>query len=320
MSTLSNFFKRADPVGGPVICRPAVKEEFFPALRLILGSGGRPADDELVTNFLRFAFQRNIAPQDIWVAVDGRRLVWAILPMVSPGRSMLLFASSCIAPAIRADARRLIETVCSVYQKQIHLAQVLIDPAEPATANLYHSCHFKMMAELIYLQTTLRNHLHPSTPPTGFTWQTYSPALHDQFAATILQTYRESLDCPSLNGMRDIEDIIAGHKAAGAHDPSLWFLLCENDRPRGALLLGPMPQSDTMELVYLGLVPEARGRGLSDVLMRQALAVTSQRRIGRFSLAVDSRNAPAIKLYHRNGLQRIGSKLALMRDLRVDYS
>jgi ribosomal protein S18 acetylase RimI-like enzyme len=36
----------------------------------------------------------------------------------------------------------------------------------------------------------------------------------------------------------------------------------------------------------------------------------------RFTLAVDSINVPALKLYYRHGFNRIGSKLALMRDLR----
>jgi ribosomal protein S18 acetylase RimI-like enzyme len=34
------------------------------------------------------------------------------------------------------------------------------------------------------------------------------------------------------------------------------------------------------------------------------------------SLAVDSKNAPALKLYHRHGLSRICTRLALIRDLR----
>jgi ribosomal protein S18 acetylase RimI-like enzyme len=69
-------------------------------------------------------------------------------------------------------------------------------------------------------------------------------------------------------------------------------------------------------LVYLGLAPAARGRKLGEVMMRQALAATSQCKQAKLCLAVDARNAPALKLYYRHGMQRIGSKLALLRDLR----
>lgn len=319
VSVLSNIFKRDDPGIGAVTCRPAENQELHPALRLILGSGGRPADELVVVDFLRFALQRQISPRDLWVATDGRRLLWAILPVISPGRSMLLFSPSYVAPAVRPAAAQLIDAVCAAHRHKIHLAQVLIDPADQAVPDAYQSCHFKSMAELVYLQANLRRPLPLPTPPDHFTWLTYTPSLHSQFSAAILESYRDSLDCPSLNGLRDIEDVIAGHKAAGVHDPSLWFLLNENGHSRGVLLLSPAPQSETMELVYLGLSPQARGRGLADLVMRHALAVTTQRRIERFSLAVDSRNAPAIKLYHRSGLQRICSKLALMRDLRLEF-
>lgn len=319
MSVLSNLFKRVEPPAGSIICRPAEKPELHQALRLILGTGGRLADELVVVDFLRFALQRKISPKDLWVAVDGQRILWAILPVVNPGRSMLLIVPSCVAPSVRPAASSLIDAVCSAYQRKVHLAQVLLDTADPLASAIYHSCHFKSMAELIYLQANLRRPMNLPTPPEHFSWQTYTTSLHCQFADTILETYRDSLDCPSLNGLRNIDDIIAGHKAAGVHDPSLWYLLIENGCPRGVLLLSPTPQTDTMELVYLGLIPQARGRGLSDMAMRHALAVTTQRQICRISLAVDSRNAPAIKLYHRNGLQRICSKLALMRDLRHDH-
>ena len=50
-------------------------------------------------------------------------------------------------------------------------------------------------------------------------------------------------------------------------------------------------------------------------MMRQALAAAAADGAARLSLAVDSENAPALKLYYRHGMQRIGAKLALMRRL-----
>jgi len=65
------------------------------------------------------------------------------------------------------------------------------------------------------------------------------------------------------------------------------------------------------------LTPAARGRRLGELMMRQALAVTARRRQPRLCLAVDAENVPALKLYYRHGMRRVGSKLALMRDLRA---
>jgi len=93
--------------------------------------------------------------------------------------------------------------------------------------------------------------------------------------------------------------------------------LTERSEPRGVLILSPTPYSDSLELVYLGLTPEARGRGLGAMLLE--LALWQVRRAGKrqISLAVDSRNVPALKLYYRHGLKRIASRTALIRDLRM---
>jgi ribosomal protein S18 acetylase RimI-like enzyme len=156
---------------------------------------------------------------------------------------------------------------------------------------------------------------------------TYGPESHAAFARTIVQTYQESLDCPALNGLRDIEDVIAGHKASGggpkAFDPAWWFLLRERDAEALAVLLlarTTSPHAAAAELVYLGLVPAARGRGIGDVVMRQALHVVSAARgetPTSLALAVDGHNTRALRLYHRHGMRRVGSKRAFVRQLRV---
>ena len=116
-----------------------------------------------------------------------------------------------------------------------------------------------------------------------------------------------------------MEDVIAGHKASGDFDPALWTLLLENGEPRGVLLLSPMRSADTLELVYLGLVPAARGRGLADLMVRQALSETARYGLTRLSLAVDEGNIPALRLYYRHGLKRVTSKLAMMRLLEGEW-
>jgi len=87
--------------------------------------------------------------------------------------------------------------------------------------------------------------------------------------------------------------------------------------PLGVLLLARAPRTNALELVYLGLAPAARGRGLGDLAMRHALAVVAREGAGQLSLAVDANNAPALKLYYRHGLKRMTSRIAMIRDLRA---
>jgi ribosomal protein S18 acetylase RimI-like enzyme len=132
----------------------------------------------------------------------------------------------------------------------------------------------------------------------------------------VLATYEKSLDCPALNGLRHIDDILAGHKGTGSFDPRIWFVLCEGEEPIAVLLLNRVGASDLVELVYVGIVPRSRRKGLGDLLIRQALHAAAMIGCTRLSLAVDADNLPALKLYWRHGLQATGRKLALLRDLR----
>ena len=114
--------------------------------------------------------------------------------------------------------------------------------------------------------------------------------------------------------------MIEGHKAAGEFDPKLWFLLRDRTNgapaPAGVLLLNRSTRTDSLELVYLGLSPAYRGKKLGDAMMRHAINTASAIGSRRLSLAVDSNNAPALRLYQRHGMTRLCSRVALLRDLR----
>jgi ribosomal protein S18 acetylase RimI-like enzyme len=334
VGTLSNFLRRVDvaalgPRPSPAVeYRPARPDQIHTALRIILGSNGRAADEGVVVDFLQFSMHRGVELNDTWVAEQNGHVVWATLPMISPGRTMLL-----LAPGGRprhdgnADiAGTLVNAVCDHFAgRGIQIAQTLTDPADNVAREVFLAHGFSEVAELLYLQADLRRPVPPPTLPDGFDWLTYSPDSHEAFARTIVQTYQDSLDCPALNGLRDIEDVIAGHKASGggpkAFDPAWWFLLREAGEPLAVLLLARTPAPHAaVELVYLGLIPAARGRGLGDIVMRQALHVISNAGANPTSLAlaVDAHNTRALRLYHRHGMRRVGSKRAFVRQLRAE--
>ena len=69
--------------------------------------------------------------------------------------------------------------------------------------------------------------------------------------------------------------MIASHRAAGRFDAGLWRLVTLGGAPVGCCLINRNPDLSTVELVYIGLGPEVRGRGLG--------AMTAS--LGRASLA-----------------------------------
>jgi mycothiol synthase len=321
VNALSNLLGNRDQVmngsRSDIVSRVATGAEVVPALRLILGSNGRLAEESQVMDFIRFTSHRGAGLSDLHVVLVREQLVWAVLPMVSPGRTMLLFTAPVEFAGDHAGAIELaIDGVCKHFAaRDVQLAQMLLDPADEITIGAFKHCGFRHMAELIYLHRSIRRAPAPPPLPPNFRIQTYSADTHAAFETAILSSYQNSLDCPPLNGLRKVQDIILGHKAAGDFDPQDWFLLSLGDEPVGAVLLSRTLAADGMELVYLGLAPRVRRHGLADYLMKVAEARVSQRKLSRLTLAVDSKNEPALRLYYRHGMQRLTSKVALMREL-----
>jgi ribosomal protein S18 acetylase RimI-like enzyme len=52
-------------------------------------------------------------------------------------------------------------------------------------------------------------------------------------------------------------------------------------------------------------------------MLQQAMKLTADDQRRRISLAVDSRNAPALRLYYRFGMQQVATRWAMIRDLRA---
>jgi GNAT superfamily N-acetyltransferase len=321
---LSNILAFRDGHWGPdrpAQVRLATGDEIEPALRLILSPPGGTADAKGIQEFIAFAGERGMGFSALHVAERGGRLVSAVLPVISPGRTMLMMLPVGLGKAAEGATGQLIEAVCRYgAERDVHLAQVLVDPQDGASERMLADQGFDRMAELYYLQQhvpTAAAELSPCPAlPEGMRWETYSAQTHGAFGRAILESYRDSLDCPSLNGLREIDDIIAGHQASGVFVPESWFLLREGETALGVLLLCESSRSESVELVYLGLSPAARGRGLSELMMRHAAAVVARRGMSRLYLAVDSRNVPALKLYYRHGMQRVSSKVAMLKDLR----
>jgi len=326
MPPLSNLFRAGDAghggdaFGAPsIVCRPVARGEIESALRLLLASENGSASDEQVLDFLSFAVERKIDVNSIWVsATSDGQILWMLLPVVSAGRTMLLFTPGRVPRDTPVAAiADLVESVCAHFATRgTALAQMLIDPNDVEVIEQYTRCGFAKLAELVYLHRAAPKHVPQPPIPEGFRVETYSPSNHAHFATAIKQSYTASLDCPALNGLRDIEDVMAGHKCSGEFDPGMWYLMMQGDAPAAVLLLG-RTHNDSLELVYLGLSPDVRGEGIGDWLMQLALWRVAADRRGRLSLAVDSGNAPALALYYRHGMQQIGSRVAMLRDLRA---
>lgn len=315
---MSNFLlRRNDGLGHAV--RPVRRTEIEPALALIL-AGHHINDAVAVAEFLQVAQWRGLDLTTIWVVADDVRekLCWAALPMSLAGRTTLLMVPPRLRPGV--TSRHVSELIAAALiepkRRGATIAQAILDPDHGAVLRAMVDSGFTEIAELVYLSRQVRNPIHGRILSDDYRLWRYDRSTHFRFGECIERSYIDSLDCPQLNGRRAIEDIIDGHKAAGEFDPELWMLLSDLEGvDLGVLLLNRLQGRQGYELVYIGLTPEARGKGLANALIRIALDTLAREGGGQIITACDATNAPARKLYHRHGFSHTYARRALVRDL-----
>ena len=185
------------------------------------------------------------------------------------------------------------------------VAQALAPPDHGDWAVPLVRCGFRPITRL--QQWVLDIPAMPTPPATRLRFESYRPELAADFAGTLERTYQGTLDCPELNGVRTIDEIIDGHRAQGKFHADFWLLIYDGDRTVGVILLVEMPDGVTWELAYLGIVPECRGHGFARDLVMHALHALHTRPAMRVILAVDERNLPARRLYQSLGFHEVES-------------
>jgi hypothetical protein len=89
----------------------------------------------------------------------------------------------------------------------------------------------------------------------------YTPTDRKRLSAIVERTYINTLDVPNLDGIRDVADVLDGYEQTGDFSPDHWFFIRSSGKDVGCLLLNDHPGQRQWELVYMGIVPEARGNG-----------------------------------------------------------
>ncbi len=233
----------------------------------------------------------------------GKWLVGAALAQVLPGRAASVWPPRIVAGEPSATARQLLDRIADFLAAQgVRIAQTLLDPATRTDEQVLGAGGFCRLSDLLYL-VCLNSEFPTAPPPTSLEFEVYDPANHRRMAAMVEATYQRTLDCPQLNGLRQIEDVLAGYRGCGVFDASRWLLVRHGGKDVGCLLLSDYPDYDNWELVYMGVAPWARGNGWGIEIVRYAQWRARQAGRMRLVLAVDAANRPAIAMYAAAGFQ-----------------
>lgn len=283
-------------------------------MRQVLGSPVHgPAGTEQVEAF-REHLRRSRIALDLVQGQTATGVTVVCATLLLPGGAALLMPApfDCVGDDLEALVATGRESLRRLTRSGLHFIQMLPDASDRAHQALAERLGFARLTRLHYLE---RGAVFPwvDPPPADeVSWECYSEALHARFADVVAATYRESLDCPELTALRPIDDALASHKAAGEFDPRLWELAIIDGAPAGCVLLGRLGLRRLVELVYMGVAPEFRRRGVGALLLRRAIRQARRIDAGGLTLAVDERNTPALQLYARFSFERVSSREAYL--------
>ncbi len=191
---------------------------------------------------------------------------------------------------------------------------------------------FKPLSTLEYLSGSLAIHnVRPN--PIGDELLVCEPLAWDdsaefaEFASLADRTYRETLDCPLLSLHRTAIQTLRSYQSAVAYEPGWWFWVLDKPTRRhiGCLVLARHRAHDSGakrgaaenvgEIVYMGLIPEARRRGLGRGLLDSAMQIARGGDCSRIIVAVDRLNHPAKSIYQRAGFDHLLSETVWFKRL-----
>jgi ribosomal protein S18 acetylase RimI-like enzyme len=266
-----------------------------------------PADERQarVTNALAMVREGELDPAGVVVARGPAGLGGVIVAALLAGAGGLIWPPRTTgSPDASQTENQLVRYATQwLRSRGAKLGQALLAPADAELGAPLTRNGFDHVTHLWYLRHGLR-------PPGGETrkglaFQTYRESQPAEFHDTLQRTYQGSADCPELGSVRTTDEVIAGHVAQGRHDPARWWLALDGGRPVGVLLLTERADAPAWDLSYLGVIPEARRRGIGETLALKAVRDARAGGACELTLAVDARNRPARALYRRLGFEEV---------------
>lgn len=277
-------------------------EERAAALRLILQH--LPADEReaRLATALRLAERGELDPGGIQVIRKNGKVAGAILCQSIAGAGGLLWPPQMMPSTRQNEGEDQLVRHATIWlqQRGAKLGQALLASGEAHLAIPLERNGFVHITRLSYLRHSLRR------LPSGdhrLTFQPYAHCAPQWFHQTLVRTYEDTLDCPEVNGVRSLDEVLAGHRAQGVYDPGRWWLVHEREQRVGVLLLMEVPEWSAWEVAYIGVVPEARRRGVGRAMLLHALIEARAAGAPWVTLSVDDRNRPALQLYRSLGFE-----------------
>jgi GNAT superfamily N-acetyltransferase len=282
---------------------PVAPEDKPTALKLVFAFLDPKERDEQVDNILFTPLSGGNSATGLLGAYREDNLVGAIYAHIQPGGTAQVWLPRLVPGESGDTAVCLIQASnAQLQQENVELAQMLFAELSESDEELLLRGGYSYLTDLLYLACLPQD--FPATEPRfSLSFLPYEATRREGLKRIIDATYRNSLDCPRLNDVRDLENIVQGYHASGVFRPELWSIVQSDGRDAGCLLLTDHPEYDNVELAYMGVIPAMRGRTFGIEIARFAQWQTRRLGRARLVLAVDAANRPAIDMYSAVGFQ-----------------
>ncbi|MCK4601195.1 MAG: GNAT family N-acetyltransferase [Phycisphaerae bacterium] len=292
---------------------PVSSDRYDKAIRFL--AGGRERDTAART---RADVLRNWASQyppqavRLWWARRRLRPLAAAMVIETPGRIGMLVHSIVSLSGVNREA--LVEVIRAISRDALAggltMAQSLLKRYEADDVAVLLEAGYFQLAELVYMTLDLSGAACEEVNDNKLTWRSYDQFTVSQLAELISVTYEDSLDCPAISTLRDADDIIETHKSNGIFAPRSWWIAEYEGSPAGCILVNDCRDAAASEVVYMGVAPQHRGKGLARKLLRRAGSDVKARGKKSLTLAVDAQNRFARKAYDDEGFIETARRLA----------
>ncbi len=284
---------------------------YLPTMGRLLAALGTLIDDPTRLREWLESQRRLRVDTDLLVAAcEGDRVVASAAALGLPGRAALLLLPPRL-PARTAPqlAHALVQRVkgrCA--DAGFRVIQGLTEIEDRTWPAVLRDCGFRFVTRLLHLRRGVTADDARAGNHSDLRWIPYREAERLRFIAMLARTYEGTTDFPELSAARSAEEALESHSAAGESGTQMWGLGLRDDQPVAVLLAALHPSLSMLEVAYLGVAREARGRGIGGQVLARARDVAVRASATVLALSVDRRNAPARRLYDRWGFRPSGER------------
>ena len=287
------------------------------ALRLLFARFPVEEQSTRLDEALRNAERGSLNLDGLLLAEDGQQPVGAALMMNQADGVALVWPPviTCQTTDVAATEHALMSRLCEEIDRVgAKLSQCLLTPDDVTETELLQGHGFIHAADMFFLARPLTQHDCDMGSADGeLTHETFCEANIERYASVIEQTYQDSLDCQFLNGFRSGSDAIASHQLSGHFDPSRWRLYHQESEDVGVLMMNEHPDQDAIELVYFGISPKFRGKGLGRRILAEGVSAAAKSGRSVLFLAVDCGNSYANAHYSELGFAELARRRVMIR-------